>query len=136
MSQASTSEEPPIAAAIIVSGGRVLLVRRRVAEGELSWQFPAGKVEPGESAEEAAIREASEEAGVVVQAVRLLGERVHPETGRRIVYVICELLSGTAFPAAEDEVAEVAWCDREAVASYVSFPFHGRVGEYLDSVLA
>jgi 8-oxo-dGTP diphosphatase len=38
-----------IAAAVIVSNGRVLLVRRRVQEGRLSWQFPAGKVELGES---------------------------------------------------------------------------------------
>jgi hypothetical protein len=54
-----------IAAAVIVRDGRVLLVRRRVAEGSLSWQFPAGKIEPGETAQEAAVREAREEAAVV-----------------------------------------------------------------------
>jgi 8-oxo-dGTP diphosphatase len=49
---------PLIAAAVIVRDGRVLLVRRRVAESTLSWQLPAGKVEPGEAAQEAAVREA------------------------------------------------------------------------------
>src|SRR4051812_992249 len=34
------NDRPPIAAAIIVDDGRVLLVRRRVEEGLLSWQFP------------------------------------------------------------------------------------------------
>jgi hypothetical protein len=46
---------PAIAAAIIVSNGHVLLVRRRLTEGSLSWQFPAGEVEPGETAEQAAV---------------------------------------------------------------------------------
>lgn len=33
------------------------MVRRRVSEGQLSWQFPAGEVEPGEEREAAAVRE-------------------------------------------------------------------------------
>jgi len=44
----------PVAAAVIVVDGRLLLVRRRIAEGALVWRFPAGKVEPGESAADAA----------------------------------------------------------------------------------
>ncbi|HEY8982450.1 MAG TPA: NUDIX domain-containing protein, partial [Streptomyces sp.] len=52
MAQQSGAGRPEIAAAVIVRGGRVLLVRRRVAEGELVWQFPAGKVEVGEREEE------------------------------------------------------------------------------------
>jgi 8-oxo-dGTP diphosphatase len=65
-----------VAAAVIVDDGRVLLVRRRVEEGRLSWQFPAGKVEPGESGAEAAVRETLEEAGLAVRVVGRLGERV------------------------------------------------------------
>ena len=38
-----------VAAAVVLERGRVLLVRRRVAEGTLSWQFPAGNIENGES---------------------------------------------------------------------------------------
>lgn len=47
MTQQATDERPGIAAAIVVHEGRVLMVRRRVSEGQLSWQFPAGEVEPG-----------------------------------------------------------------------------------------
>ena len=50
--------EAVIAAAVIVSKGTVLLIRRRTAEGQLSWQFPAGMVEPGETPADAAVREA------------------------------------------------------------------------------
>jgi 8-oxo-dGTP diphosphatase len=55
------SEEQAIAAAIIARGGSVLLVKRRASEGKLSWQFPAGAIEEGESPEDAAVREAREE---------------------------------------------------------------------------
>jgi 8-oxo-dGTP diphosphatase len=127
---------PLIAAAVIVRDGRVLLVRRRVAEGSLSWQFPAGKVEPGETAQEAAVREAAEEAGVVSAASHVLGERVHPVTGRRVTYVACDLVSGTARAAAKDEIAKVAWCGgRQVRARVPSGAFARPVQAYLDAVL-
>ena len=78
MSESHSAEVPVIAAAIVVSAGRVLMIRRSEAEGELSWQFPAGKIEPGESAEGAAVREAYEETGAIVRAMRSLGRRLHP----------------------------------------------------------
>jgi 8-oxo-dGTP diphosphatase len=135
MSQPTTTDRPPIAAAVIVDDGRVLMVRRRVKEGQLSWQFPAGEVEPGESGEDAAVREAKEETGVTVRAVDLLGERVHPATGRTMVYVACEATGGTAHVADEDELAEVAWCDRATLTSHVPYPFFGPVQEYFDANL-
>jgi 8-oxo-dGTP diphosphatase len=127
--------EPAIAAAVIVRDGRVLLVRRRVAEGSLSWQFPAGKIKPGETAQEAAVREAREEAGVMSAARQVLGERVHPMTGRRVVYVACDLISGTARVADEDEIAEVAWCGIGDLRSYVPSGIFGPAQEYLDAAL-
>ncbi|MFD1547057.1 NUDIX hydrolase [Nonomuraea guangzhouensis] len=127
---------PAIAAAIIVQDGRVLLARRRVREGELSWQFPAGVVEPGESGEQAAVRETLEEVGLGVEAVKNLGERIHPATGRRMIYVVCEVHSGTALVADADELAEVEWCDKARVGELVPFPFYGPVQEYLDASLS
>lgn len=70
---------------------------------------------PGESAGEAAAREASEEAGIDVTVTRELGARVHPGTGARITYVACRLAGGTARAASVREVAEVRWATpREA----------------------
>ena len=130
------NERRPIAAAVIVNFGQVLLIRRLVEEGGLSWQFPAGKVEPGESREAAAVRETLEEVGVVVRAVRRLGERLHPGTGRAMLYVACEVVDGVAFVAAVDEIADVAWCDRAKLAAYVPYPLHRPVQEYLDDKLS
>lgn len=132
MSQPTTDERPAIAAAVIINDGHVLMVRRRVKEGQLSWQFPAGEVEAGESGEEAAVREAQEETGLTVRATKDLGERVHPNTGRTMLYVACEVIDGTAYVADEEELAEVAWCDRATLTAHVPYPFYGPVQEHLD----
>ncbi|MDH6117008.1 NUDIX hydrolase [Kitasatospora sp. GAS204B] len=128
-------ERPGIAAAIVVRGGRVLMVRRRVSEGQLSWQFPAGKIEPGESPEEAAICETAEETGLGVAAGKLLGERVHPMTGRLMSYTACEVVSGTATVADAEEVDEVAWVALAEIPPYVPYGLFEPVQEYLDAVL-
>ncbi|YCK39702.1 NUDIX hydrolase [Actinomadura sp. ATCC 39365] len=130
------AERAAVAAAIIVSGGRVLLARRRAAEGAFLWTFPAGKVEPGEMPAQAAVRETREEVGLIVSAVETLGERPHPHTGRRMIYVVCEVLAGEAFVADADELAEVEWCDRARVAELVPFPFFPPVEDYLQAHLA
>jgi 8-oxo-dGTP diphosphatase len=128
--------KPGISAAIIVHEGRVLMVRRRVKEGELSWQFPAGAIEPGEAAEIAAVRETVEETGLVVAPVRLLGERVHPKTGRSMSYTACEVLQGEAKVADEDELDAVAWVTLDEIPQYVPYGLFEPVQEYLNEALA
>ncbi|MER6782350.1 MULTISPECIES: NUDIX hydrolase [Streptomyces] len=124
-----------VAGAVVVHEGRVLLVRRRVEEGQLSWQFPAGKVEPGESCEEAAVRETKEEAGLDVVAVVRLGERVHPITGRQVSYTACEVVGGTEHVADADEVAEVAWANLSEIPRYIPYGLFEPVQQHLDVVL-
>ena len=136
MTEQTAEERPGVSAAIIVHEGRVLMVRRRVKEGELSWQFPAGKIEPGESAEEAAVRETGEETGLTVSAVKLLGERVHPKTQRLMSYTACDIVSGTAYVADTEELAELAWCAHSEISEYVPYGLYEPVQEYLDEVLA
>ncbi|MGY5080931.1 NUDIX hydrolase [Streptomyces nigrescens] len=136
MTQQTADERPGIAAAIIVHEGRVLMVRRRISEGKLSWQFPAGEVEPGETCEEAAVRETKEETGLNVSAVELLGERVHPATGRLMSYTACEVLSGTAHVADTEELAELAWVAHDQIPEHVPYGLFGPVQQYLDTALA
>lgn len=131
----TTIDKPGISAAIIVHDGRVLMVRRRIAEGELMWQFPAGAIEPGEGAEDAAVRETSEETGLTVKALRLLGERIHPKTGRAMSYTACEVVDGEARVADDDELDAVAWVKHEDISQYVPYGLFGPVQEYLDEVL-
>ncbi|MGW5636466.1 NUDIX hydrolase [Streptomyces sp. NPDC003832] len=135
MTTEMTTEKPGISAAIIVSEGRVLMVRRRVGEGELLWQFPAGQIEAGETAEEAAVRETVEETGLVVAAMKLLGERVHPKTSRLMSYTACEPLQGEAHVADEDELDAVAWVAHGEIKEYVPYGLYEPVQAYLDEAL-
>jgi 8-oxo-dGTP diphosphatase len=129
------TEKPGISAAIITAGDRVLMVRRRVKEGELSWQFPAGGIEAGESPEEAAVRETLEETGLKVEAGRLIGQRIHPQTGREMSYTACTVIDGEAHVADADELDAVAWVTLEEIPQYVPYGLFEPVQEYLDGVL-
>ncbi|MGA5035124.1 NUDIX hydrolase [Streptomyces cellulosae] len=135
MTTETTTDKPGISAAIIVSEGKVLMVRRRVSEGELMWQFPAGQIEDGEAVEDAAVRETVEETGLVVAATKLLGERVHPKTGRLMSYTACQPLQGEARVADEEELDAVAWVTHGEIKEYVPYGLYGPVQEYLDDVL-
>jgi 8-oxo-dGTP diphosphatase len=129
------ADRPAIAAAVIVHSGQVLLIRRRVAEPDLLWSFPGGKIESGETAEVTAVRETLEEAGLTVIARHVLGQRVHPSTAVHLTYVACDLLKGKARVAAPGEVAEVAWCDGVRLAERVPGDVFQPVQDYLTAML-
>lgn len=75
-----------VAAAMVDEGGRVLLQRRAAGahQGGL-WEFPGGKLEPGESREEALARELDEELGVRPQAMRPLISVPHDYDDRAVL---------------------------------------------------
>lgn len=129
-------DQQGIAAAVVIDNGKVLMVRRAVSEGELMWQFPAGGIEDGEDALAAAARETFEETGLDVDGTLLLGERVHPKTGRHMSYVVCRLIGGEAYVADAEELAEVAWVTLGDLPKYVPYGLFGPVQEYLDQHLA
>jgi len=54
------------AAAIVIRDGMVALIRR-VRDGQLYFIFPGGRMEPGETPEEATVREVMEELGLVIE---------------------------------------------------------------------
>jgi len=99
----------PVACTFTVRGGQLLMVRRREPEGTLDWHTPAGKVEPGETPEQAAAREAEEEAGVVVEVTGYLGSRVHPATGQPLLYFACRWISGEAQLREPQKARAVEW---------------------------
>ena len=56
---------PRVAAAVIIRKGRMLIAKRKTGDPfEGRWEFPGGKIEPGESPEEALRRELREELGI------------------------------------------------------------------------
>jgi 8-oxo-dGTP diphosphatase len=132
----TTVTKPPVSMAIITEGSKVLMVRRRQREGKLSWAFPGGGIEAGETAEQAAVREVTEETALEVKAVRVLGQRIHPDTGADMTYVACEPVAGEARVEDDEELAEVAWITLEEIPTYVPWGLFPPVQEFLDDVLA
>ena len=98
-----------VAAAVVVRDGQVLLTRR--AEGQHLaglWEFPGGKLEDGESPEEALVRECQEECGIEVAVIEILDVTHHryPEKEVLLLFYRCELRSGEVRHL---QVADHAW---------------------------
>jgi 8-oxo-dGTP diphosphatase len=106
---------PLVAVCYIVEGGRLLMVQRRHRRGAPEWAGPSVNVEAGETPEEAAVREVREEVGLEVQVVHRLGDRVHPSSGRHLVYFACRVVSGEAGVVDHEEIGAVEWCDLSTV---------------------
>ncbi|QQV78684.1 (deoxy)nucleoside triphosphate pyrophosphohydrolase [Sphingomonas aliaeris] len=102
---------PVVAAALIDDAGRVLVQQRPPGKQMAGlWEFPGGKLEPGETPEAALVRELDEELGIVVDpaalrpatfASELLGDR-----SLLLLLYLCRSWSGD--PVALDAVA-VRW---------------------------
>lgn len=100
------------------AAGRVLLVLRGNEPDRGTWSLPGGRVEPGEQAVDAIVREMLEETGLHVRVLQKLGqvERAHPEGG---VYVIddFEVASEGGALAAGDDAMDVRWFTDADVAN-------------------
>jgi 8-oxo-dGTP diphosphatase len=120
-----------VAAVIRDEGGRVLLTRRPDGAhmGGL-WEFPGGKVEPGEGPATALRRELDEELGATVVVGRPITFAVHEEPELRILLLFYEVeLSGGAPTAREDQ--EMAWVDPADLPRYPTPPADRELIEHL-----
>ena len=106
---------------------RLLLVRRGREPARGTWSVPGGRVEPGESDEQATVREVLEETGLAVEVGALVGtvERAAPGGG---VYVIrdhaCRPAQGADVTAvrAGDDADDVAWFTDDEVRDLDTAP--------------
>jgi 8-oxo-dGTP diphosphatase len=91
-----------VSAAFISDKNKVLLLHR--SAGFKVWEFPGGGIEFGESPEEAAVREATEETGLVVKSLGLamIGSHVIKEHQYIFFLYKCKYQSGEAKAKDED----------------------------------
>jgi 8-oxo-dGTP diphosphatase len=101
----------PCAGAVVLDGaGRLLLVRRGRPPGQGLWSVPGGRLEPGETVEQAVAREMREETGLEVDVGRLLGTVSRPGAGD-VTYEIADYVATVCGGQlhAGDDAAEAEW---------------------------
>ncbi len=101
-----------VAAALVDGDGRVLVQQRPPGKSLAGlWEFPGGKLEPGETPEAALVRELAEELGVSVDADALvpLAFASEPLSGKHLVLLLytCTAWQGEARAL---EASQIRWC--------------------------
>ncbi len=109
-----------VVGAAIIEGGRCLVAQRGAGQSAaLKWEFPGGKVEPGEAAVDALAREVREELGVEIRVGGVIGSAEVAEL--RLTVYRAHLVSGTPTPlehhallwVTADRLAELDWADAD-----------------------
>ncbi len=107
-----------VVAGLMIEDGKILIARRHFhdSNGGL-WEFPGGKVELGESPEQALARELKEELDLHVKVERLFGQnRIKTPRGElELKLYLCRRLSGTIHLT---EHSEFAWITLDQINNY------------------
>jgi 8-oxo-dGTP diphosphatase len=124
MGEEHNKQKPIIkaASACVWRGDDVLLIKRGSTLGYGRWSLPGGKVEPGETTQEAALRELLEETGVTASLATYVSDFT-VETAELIYVISCFTglyVEGEAF--ASSDASAVEWAHWELTAAFELSP--------------
>ena len=108
-----------VVAAVIERDGRVLIAqRKRTGQHPLKWEFPGGKVEPGEAPEAAVVRELEEELAIHARVEREIARYEYQYPGRPpILLIFCRVTEFAGEPKNLD-FEQIVWASRERLCEY------------------
>lgn len=127
-----------VVAAIIIENEKVFATQRGYGEFKDGWEFPGGKIESGETAQDAIVREIKEELDTVVEVVELLDtvEYDYPQFHLSMDCFICKIKSGNLV-LKEHEAAK--WLTKETLESVEWLPADlgliGKIKKYLSDTI-
>ena len=114
-----------VVAAIIRDGDRIFATQRGYGEYKDGWEFPGGKVEPGETSQEALIREIKEELDADISVGELLTtvEHDYPSFHLSMDCFLCHIVSGqphlleheAAKWVAKEELDQIDWLPADRI---------------------
>ena len=105
-----------VAGLVSNDNGEILLIK----SPRRGWEYPGGMVEPGETFQEALIREIKEEAGVDVEITGFIGLCKNIEKDVINIDFSCKYIKGEL--ATSNESSDVKWVQREKALDMVTFP--------------
>ena len=113
----------PAVGVVCLRGDSVLLIRRGTPPRQGEWSLPGGRIEPGERAVDAALRELREETGVEAEITGLIDvvDGLFPEAGRHYVLIdyAARWLSGE--PVAGDDAIEARFVALDEVDTLIDW---------------
>ena len=128
------SEKPiEVVRCIVTHEGKLLLVHRADKDPQLSWAFPGGTVEDGETVDQTAVRELKEETNIDGEVVRIIGDRIHPYSKKHMAYVAMKPTSFDILVGDED-LDLCQWIDIADVDTVLGSSVYEKVREYLSEV--
>ncbi|MFB2121071.1 (deoxy)nucleoside triphosphate pyrophosphohydrolase [Parapedobacter sp. 2B3] len=107
-----------VTCAVIIHHGKILICQRSsTMDLPLKWEFPGGKVEPGEDEKETVVREISEELHLDIEVVKRLEpvEHAYPSFRIRLVPFIAYVVGGEL---RLEEHADAKWVTIEELVRY------------------
>ena len=110
-----------VVAAIIIKDGQVFATQRGYGEWQGWWEFPGGKIEPGESPEAALVREIREELNAEIEVGDLL-QTVEWDYPAFHLTMHCNLCTLTSDSLHLNEHADSAWLTKETLATVQWLP--------------
>ena len=123
-----------VVAAVIMEKDRIYATQRGYGEFKDGWEFPGGKIEPGERPEDAVVREIREELAAVVEPLRLITtvEYDYPSFHLSMDCFLCRITGGQ-LTLKEHEAAR--WLTRDTLDSVGWLPADRALIEELRAIL-
>ena len=104
-----------VTAAVIWRGDKFLICQRpREKYCGLLWEFPGGKLEPGETLEECVVREVQEEVGLTITNIRYFGSQAWPYPSGVMIGFTADYVSGELH-LQEEELSQARWFNRDCL---------------------
>jgi 8-oxo-dGTP diphosphatase len=117
---------------VIIENGKILLLKRKKHD---HFEFPGGKIEPGETKEQAAVREAKEEIGCAVELIRYVGANtfvINAMTYKGHKFLARILPGEQPRLMEQDEFSELFWMP---MLEYQKYPVATNVKEFCETFL-
>jgi len=113
----------PAVGVVCLRGDSVLLIRRGTLPRLGEWSLPGGRIEPGERAVDAALRELREETGVEAEITGLIDvvDGLFPEAGRHYVLIDYAARWVSGEPVAGDDALEARFVALDEIESLIEW---------------